>query len=148
MQSLSWYLNRLRCMSAAEIGYRSVVTAQAIREGIRKPRELAHICRDPLAGRSSRGSVRFFFDAQDLQGLSPLLHAALPGIETLADSLCEHRFSFLGLQNKAFGPRINWHLEPTQEVEAPRIPGYRLDYRDVGIAGDRGMYVFLFCRLG
>ena len=140
MQNLAWYLNRLRCMSAAEIVYRARCLGIALWETRRPPTHLALACGDPRGtdrGPSGRYPA-FFLESEDPRE-APFREAllkAIPDIVTGAERLCAHRFSALGMEDVHLGERINWHLDPVHEVEAPRVPAHRLDYRDVRLAGE------------
>ena len=136
MQSLSWYLYRLRCMSLAEVHHRGRTQLRALRESWISPRDLPHRCGDPSEGSSDTNNVRFFFEGRDLKAIQPVLETVLPKTLSFADALCEHRFTFFGLNNTFWGKLINWHYDPTQQIIAPRKPSYRLDYRDVRVVGE------------
>jgi len=130
MQSLAWYLNRLRCMSAREVFHRGGLRLRDVLESRRPPRRLAAACAPPAA------AVRFHLDRADLDALRPHLEAAVPRLRARAEALCQHRFSFLGLQDACLGTPLNWHRDPVHGVQAPRKPSYRLDYRNVAESGE------------
>ena len=136
MQKLSWYMNRLRCMSAAEVVYRVRTRALAFRETRWPPTEPARSCGAPGAS-DAPGQVSLLpMEVLREAGLRKDLEKTLPDLVSRADRLCDHRFTFLGMEDVGLGDRINWHLDPVRQVEAPRVPAHKLDYRDVKIVGE------------
>ncbi len=119
---IRWYVNRLSCMSPAEVGHRVLrsVANQAERwrpagpipvEGpdlARKPRHWVHVAAP--------------FDAA-------LYMAA-------ADRVAAGRFDLFALRDVELGSPPRWNRDPRSGIEAPLTFGKSLDYRDAGRVGD------------
>jgi len=123
-------------MSLREIAHRATVSGKTLREEIFPNRSLRTACENPLAIRPARERPSFHPGPRELQILRNALEPDLPDLFRRADTICEHRFSFLGLEGAFLGKRINWHLEPVAKIEVPCKPASRLDYRDPEQAGD------------
>jgi hypothetical protein len=118
---LAWKLNRLRCMTAAEIGHR-VVRAAAMRVerlGIFEPAVPA----PDLARRAT-----------------PWIHAdahfdAAPYVAA-AEHIAAGRLDVFALAGCDLGSPPRWNRCPKTGVEAPLAFGKQLDYRDPALVGD------------
>jgi hypothetical protein len=118
---LAWKLNRLRCMTPAEIGHRVVKAA---------------------ATQAERwGFVRCQVPAPDLsQHASPWVHADArvnpAAILLAADRILAGRYDVFALENVELGSPPRWNRDPKTGIEAPLDFGKRLDYRDPSRVGD------------
>jgi hypothetical protein len=118
---LAWKLNRLRCMTAAEIGHR-VVKAAAMRA-------------------ERWGLVRCIVPPADLtRAAKPWIHAGvkvdpLPYVAA-ANRLEAGRFDVFALGNVELGNPPQWNRDPKTGIEAPLDFGKELDYRDPAQVGD------------
>jgi hypothetical protein len=118
---LAWKLNRLRCMTPAEIGHR-VVKAAAMRA-------------------ERWGFVRCVVSAPDLSvRAKPWIHLdakvdAAPYVAA-ADRILAGRFEIFALDDVELGNPPRWNRDPKTGVEAPLDFGKQLDYRDPKIVGD------------
>ena len=118
---VAWKLNRLRCMTPAEIGHR-VVKAAAIQA-------------------ERWGFVRCSVPAPDLtQRARPWIHAdapidPLPYLEA-ADRVAAGRLDVFALQDVDLGEPPRWNRDPKTGIEAPLAFGKQLDYRDPKRVGD------------
>ncbi len=118
---LAWKLNRLRCMSAAEIAHR-VVKAGAMRA-------------------ERWGFVPCVVPKADLTRVAaPWIHASVkvdpaPYIAA-ADRVMEGRFDVFAMENVVLGTPPRWNRDPKTGIEAPLEFGKQLDYRDSTRVGD------------
>ena len=123
MPSASWYWNRLRRMSAAEIIHRASRAMQTA-----------------IEDRSAEGGLRVppcvFPDAD--AGLPPVPALQVDGEPYLraADDAAQGRGTILGLNAAQYGPDFGWNRDPRTGTLAPLSFGKRLDYRDEALAGD------------
>lgn len=119
---LLWYLNRLRCMTPAEVGHRVV-------------RKLSmHAERDGL---SASGRV----PSPDLRSMPrPWIHADArvdAGIYlAAADRIADGRLDVFALKNADVGSPPRWNRDPKVGIEAPLTFGKMLDYRNPRLVGD------------
>jgi len=119
---IRWRINRLRCMTAAEVFHRigRLAGIQAERLG--------------LWGRSHA-------PAPDLTSTStPWIQApatidAAPYLRA-ADRLAQGKFDVFALKNIDLGSPPQWNRDPKTGIEAPRSFGKLLDYRDPRRVGD------------
>jgi hypothetical protein len=120
---LRWTLNRLRCMTAAEVGYRS---AQALRIRVRarwqgRPRPAPRALSTATGRRWFSGHVRA---------------ADLPSLCKAADDIAAGRFSVLALGDVMLGRPPDWLRCPKTGVRAPLDFGMRLDIGNTRRVGD------------
>ncbi|MFC1888633.1 alginate lyase family protein [Thermodesulfobacteriota bacterium] len=82
----------------------------------------------------------FFSAIEDRDRMAALLDHVDPGIRernlSRAERIVGSRFDLLGLGDLDFGDPIDWHLDPTTGVRAPRIHWSRIDTLDPGRTGD------------
>jgi len=118
---LAWKLNRLRCMSAAEIAHRVVKAAamRAERWGLAR-------CAVPAPDLARRARPWIHTDAK----VEPRRYAAA------ANRLAAGRFDVFALVNVDLGNPPRWNRDPKTGVEAPLEFGKQLDYRDPARVGD------------
>lgn len=119
---LVWCINRLRCMSPAEVGHHLLrrAASQAERLGLPGPAAV------PPA---------------DLTHLPPSWIAVPSGIEaapylTVADRLLAGHFDIFTLRDVDLGSPPPWNRDPRTGTEAPLTFGKLLDYRDPKRVGD------------
>jgi hypothetical protein len=118
---LAWKLNRLRCMSPAEIGHR-VVKAAAMRA-------------------ERWGLARCVVPAPDLAASPrPWIHAdaridARPYVAAAARVLAG-RHDVFALEDVELGNPPRWNRDPKTGTEPPLEFGKQLDYRDARVVGD------------
>jgi hypothetical protein len=118
---LAWKLNRLRCMSAAEIGHR-VVKAAATRA---EAWGLVH-CVVPAPDLSHSGMPWIHADAR--VDSSPYLDAA--------ERILAGRYDVFAMKDVELGSPPRWNRDPKTGIEAPLDFGKQLDYRDERRVGD------------
>lgn len=82
----------------------------------------------------------FFSTIEDRDRMAALFDRVDPGIRertlSRAEGVVGNRFDLLGLVDLDFGDPIDWHLDPTTGVRAPRIHWSRIDTLDPGRTGD------------
>lgn len=118
---LAWKLNRLRCMSAQEIGYRVVkaATMRAERWGL-APLDV------PAPDLTRRAAAWIHHDA----GVDPQPYVAA------ADRIVAGRLDVFALEDVEVGDPPRWNRDPKTGIEAPLAFGKQLDYRDPRRVGD------------
>src|SRR5688572_22350545 len=121
-KSAQWRVNRLRCMTPAEIGHRTLraLTVRAERLGWLAPApalpaELAPPCRPWICR-----------DAKVHPG--PYLAAA--------DRILAGRLDVFAMKDLDVGSPPRWNRDPRSGIEAPLAFGKTLDYRDARLVGD------------
>jgi heparinase II/III-like protein len=118
---LAWKLNRLRCMTPAEIGHR-VVKAAAMRA-------------------ERWGFVRCEVPAPDLSiGARPWIHADarvdVARYVAAAERVIAGRHDIFALEDVDLGNPPRWNRDPKTGIETPLDFGKQLDYRDGRRVGD------------
>src|SRR5216684_1800513 len=122
MERVLWRLNRLRCMTHAEIRHRALraVEMQAERWGLLGS---AMVPPPDLA----QGSRRWILAAARVDA-APYLAAA--------ERIAAGRFDVFALRDAALGSPPRWNCDPKTGVEAPLTFGTLLDYRNPRLVGD------------
>ncbi|HXN15517.1 MAG TPA: heparinase II/III family protein, partial [Usitatibacter sp.] len=120
-ERLTWRLNRLRCMSAAEIGHRVVKAAaiQAERWGWAR-------LRVPESDLSRAAAPWIDLEAR----VDPAAYRAA------AERLISGHIDVFALEGIALGSPPPWNRDPKTGIEAPLDFGKQLDYRDASRVGD------------
>ena len=118
---LAWKLNRLRCMTPAEIGHRVVKAAaiQAERWGFVR-------CIVPAADLALAAKPWIRADAR----VNPAPYLAA------ADRVLAGRFDVFALEDIELGSPPRWNRDPKTGIEAPLDFGKQIDYRDPSRVGD------------
>jgi hypothetical protein len=122
LQTLQWRVNRLRCMTPAEISYRVL---QAMR--IRAQRAGLHgsdVPPAPALGRRSHAWIH----ADGGIDAAPYRAAA--------DRIAQGRMDLFALHNAKVGSPPRWNRDPKTGQEAPLGFGMLLDYRNPRLVGD------------
>lgn len=117
---LAWRLNRLRCMSVAEIGHRLLRSIAIQNESHR-----LHVA-VPNADTSKRAPLWIRVPA----GIDKAPYLAA------ADRLMAGRFDIFAMHNIDLGSPPCWNRDPKTGIEAPLSFGKLLDYRDPQQVGD------------
>lgn len=91
------------------------------------------------AGGLAGAAPRFFFEPEDLPGITALLRGRFSReaeeILDQAERICRHRFDLLGYLDLEYGPEIDWHLDAVHGRRAPRRPWFQirsLEFAEVG----------------
>ena len=121
MKQLRWRLNRLRCMSPAEIPHRVLrsLVSRAESLGLR-----AHRTPLPDVRSSSRPWIQWMPRVDPARYLEA------------ADRICAGRLDVFTLRNVDLGSPPRWNRDPKTGVEAPLQAGKLIDYRDSRLVGD------------
>jgi hypothetical protein len=119
--SLAWKLNRVRCMSAAEIAHRIVkaATLQVERLGLK---------------RLEVPAPDLDFEPRPWIDAGAKVEAA--GYSAAADRFAAGVFDVFALEGIELGTPPRWNRDPRTGVEAPLTFGKLLDYRDPKRVGD------------
>lgn len=122
MEKVLWRINRLRCMTPAEVAHRAwrLARAQVERVGLAG----ADAAPTPDLAASSR----------------PWLHVPA-GIDrarllAAADRAASGRFDVFALRGVHLGDPPRWSCDPRSGIRGPLVFGKLLDYRDPGLVGD------------
>jgi len=92
------------------------------------------VCKD----RAFSGNF-FFTDAEVRERVSLLRSHLNHEVEQMieeAEEICGHRFPLLGYSSVNYGEKIDWHRDPINRKQAPRVPWYKVPYLDCPIVGD------------
>jgi hypothetical protein len=121
-KKLAWRLNRLRCMTPAEVAYRVLRAVQARAESAR---------RGALRGVPEPDLARFgapWIDTRARVDARPLVAAA--------ERIAQGRLDVFALRAVDLGSPPRWNRDPKTGIEAPLVYGKLLDYRDQDLVGD------------
>jgi hypothetical protein len=139
MQSIGWYVNRLRTMSSDEVRWRLRDAARDLGDRWRfstgrfpQSHDVGHA--DPSASPPFRVSA---LPVGAWQGDLPEPTAGwLARLVARADDLAAHRLTFFNLAGVSAGHPVDWNrdLESGQPTPMSFAPG--IDYRDARVAGD------------
>ena len=119
---LLWRLNRLRCMSAAEVGHRLLRRLESESERL------------GLRGQAAVPTPDLVRSGQPWLAVPPDLDPAL--CLAAADRLVAGRFDIFALHDIDLGAPPAWNRDPKSGIEAPASFGKLLDYRDPSVVGD------------
>lgn len=121
-ERLRWYLNRLRCMTAAEVGHRLLRALASPAARWHHPRPSATPL--PDAARAVPAWIR-----------APAEVDAAPYLQA-ATGILGGKFDLFALRGIELGSVPRWNRDPKTGVEAPLVYGGWLDYRDARLVGD------------
>lgn len=139
MQSISWYLNRLKTMSPAEIGWRLTSLARDNWDRVCIPLGLY-----PADNRIINTKTSFpVFSVTTISTGAWAGNTAtqqekdwLNALLLKADQIAGHRLSYFDLHNHDHGHPFNWHYDHSARKQAPRCFASSIDYRDFQETGD------------
>jgi hypothetical protein len=117
-----WLLNRLRCMTPAEVAFRARRALQARAEGLGALR--AARAPEPQFGQSFHPWVCIPANARPARYLAA------------ADRICEGALDVFALPGADLGQPPRWNRDPKSGIQAPLVYGKTLDYRDADVVGD------------
>lgn len=142
MQTFSWYGNRLRSMSLAEISWRTRSRLRGVIDRMllldrSRPMTLTQVLRSGVQGAECDGRVV----GAHLQGDGGFHRVELTDLQrerslAHADQLMRHRFSMFGRNDVDLGSPIRWNREPNAGIDTPFRPALSIDYRDYQETGD------------
>ena len=120
LDKILWRLNRLRCMTPAEVGHRALRLARA---------------------QAERLGVSGAVPAPDLSA-TPQPWIGIPSgvdagaVVAAAERVAAGRLDVFALRDASLGDPPRWNRDPKTGIEAPLSFGKLLDYRDARIVGD------------
>lgn len=135
MQSLNWYIRRLRSMAPAEITWRLQAAGRDIIDSYRIPTGIFPVPKDSLKATAEQGPPFRLTDFQPSAGKN-FREEWLERLITKADRICAHKLSFFDLENHFLGEPIDWHRDHGSGKPAPLIYVGKIDYRDFSQVGD------------
>ena len=118
---LAWKLNRLRCMTPAEIGHR-VVKAASMRV------EKLGLVRTTVPAPDLTRRAKPWVDREARVDPAPYIEAA--------DRIAAGRLDVFALEDVDLGTPPRWNRDPKTGIEAPLEFGKMLDYRNEKLVGD------------
>ncbi len=137
MQSLNWYVQRLRSMTAREMLQRARAAARdrldyLLLSSRQRPRELSELL---LNGNDGPG---FTIPALAEHRVGePLPNQAWQeDLIGRAEAIAAHKLSFFDLEDCHLGESIDWNRDYGSGMAAPLIFAPAIDYRDFGVTGD------------
>lgn len=142
MQSVNWYLQRLRSMSADEVWWR---VRSVVRDQLDRPRFALGLYPSPplTPNRPELVDVGPQFRLHDWAHCAydprPLQTDEQGWMGTLrdrAEKLLNHRISFFSLDDCYVGDPIDWNRDHESGTAAPREYAGSIDYRDYRVTGD------------
>ncbi len=136
MQSVKWYVERLKGMSASEIAWRLTSLGRDTLDRVRIPAGMY-----PQRAALSLNEWRAGFN------VTPVSKGKVPTdcrngeswVEHLvgrAEQLLEHQFTFFRFEKEPFGASIDWHRDYNLGINAPVSFAPMIDYRNAAEAGD------------
>lgn len=123
LKRLPWLINRLRCMSAVEVAYR---TGNALRVRWLARRHAKPVAA-PLPDCAATGAQWF---AGSVRG------SDMAGLRCAADEVVRGRFHVLALGMTTLGEPVDWLRDPKTGVQAPLEFGLRMNIADMARVGD------------
>lgn len=135
MQTLEWYVRRLRSMSRTEIAWRAATSARGVLDHAR----FALGVRPAAARRFAAGAALATPPPFRIPGEAPQGPQAAGWLERLraeADDIAANRLSFFNLCSQFLGDPIDWHRDHWLQKSAPVSYAPAIDYRDTREAGD------------
>lgn len=87
-------------------------------------------------------TFNFFFNSKDLEKIVEKFKEEFPDacerVVGEADLICKHHFDLLGYKNLYWGDgdNVNWHLDPVNQKESPKIWWRKIDCSDAQVVGD------------
>ncbi len=135
MQSLEWYVRRLRSMSPAEVAWRVSTSARGALDRGRYALGAVPAAARRFGASAALGQAPPF----RIPGTPPQGDAAAGWAASLAaaaDDIAGHRLSFFNLESHFLGDPIDWHRDHWLNKSAPVAYAPSIDYRDTREAGD------------
>jgi hypothetical protein len=144
MQSIGWYVSRLRSMSPAEIAWR-------VRSLARDQADRVRISAGWLPSEATivNGGGTLLPAALRLSDVEPgewsrlgpdrPESAWLPRLHGRADELVNNQFTFFSLTAQHLGTPIDWHRDHESGKASPQSLSLDIDYRDFSSVGDAKM---------
>ena len=122
LKQLRWRLNRLRCMTPAEIAYRALraIQARAERSGIALEREA------PAPDLAAQPNAWIKTNTQ----INPT------SLVAAAERIVHGAIDVFALKDVRLGTPPRWNRDPKTGIEAPLEYGKLLDYRNADVVGD------------
>lgn len=119
MQSISWYANRLKLMSAKEVAWRFMQSARNVADG--------------WQSREASPPIRA---AGGMKSWPPPAQIDPQGYIDRAEEICAGTVRLFGLPVEVGGETTNWNQDPFSRVVAPQRTGTAIDYRDARLVGN------------
>lgn len=141
MQTVSWYMRRLRAMSGGEVVWR---VRSAVRDRFDRyriafrlyPNALDETPLYPQSPPVSRWSPVPIGQWRTIGGTGTVAAGWRDRLLTRADAIVNHRFSFFDLENVDVGRPVQWNREHANGIDMPTTFAAAIDYRDYASVGD------------
>jgi uncharacterized heparinase superfamily protein len=142
MQSLAWYIRRLRTMSLSEIAWRVQSEVRDLVDRFRVNYGLYPSLREALEGKNPE-SMEPGFRVCDMEvgewtrsGASEEERNWCKKLSDKADRILQHKLSYFDLVDHFHGNTIDWNKDHGNDKKAPLTFSQRIDYRDFKVTGD------------
>ncbi len=138
MTRLTWYVQRMRSMSAAELAWRASRAATGVADRVAPRAEPSDAS---LTGASDTDWHLLLEQFRDGTGRPVLLDRAraqavgqqwpeeAAAVIAAADKALASRFTFFGYPEASLGDPIDWHRDPLSGTRWPAVPADRIDHR-------------------
>jgi len=141
MQSLNWYIGRLRTMSPQEAVWRMYGSVRGVADWCLLPRHQRPIPASTLESRNGNraGGELHLSDMAfgEWAASPPSLEAGWDArLRAQADAIADHRLSFFDLEDRHLGDPIDWNRDHKHGKAAPMRFAPWIDYRDFAVTGD------------
>ncbi len=137
MQSLTWYTQRLRTMSPAEILWRLRSAARDFLDRYRLDFQMYPAPSDVCRRAGSANSYGFeVWRALDAVGGTEIPADWKQTLIRQAERVVAHRLSFFNLSEVFLGDPIDWNRDHAHGKQAPMGYSPSIDYRDFRVTGD------------
>ncbi len=135
MQTLEWYVRRLRSMTPQEILWRAGTAARGSVDRLRHGLGMR-----PGGGRRFAAGAGLVapppFRVPGERPHGDQAPAWIDRLRSAADEVAAHRLSFFNLRSQFLGDPIDWHRDHWLQKSAPVVYAPTIDYRDTREAGD------------
>lgn len=121
LSKISWYINRLQCMSSGEIAYRllGMIRTQMQKRGFIKVNHKVECITD-----------------RNVSWLVGTKKAQSEEYHIVADNIMSGKFSIFALDDPGLGGCPQWNRDPDSKIESPLVFGKTINYRDFSKVGD------------
>lgn len=137
MQSIRWYVGRLKAMSMSEILWRIKAELMSVEERARVSSGLIPGMTIDKAALSTGFAVSGVQKGA-WQSSAPESDEVkwLQSLRNKADNIIAHKLDFFDLKQHHLGDPINWHYDHSAGIQSPVIYSKKIDYRDFKNSGD------------
>ncbi len=142
MQSLSWYIRRLRAMSPAEVAWRAKSSLRDATDRFFVGKRQRMLPLSDIRSGNGNGDQPGFsvtdmsVGAWETSSAGQQERQWLAALQAKADRIAAGRLSFFHLEDQHLGNPIDWNRDHETGKQCPMIFAPSIDYRDIDKAGD------------